>query len=172
MKLGFSEPQRTYESGAQTARSRTEAWVAKTLYCPNCGYSSLNQFPPNLPVADFFCIRCNDQYELKSQKKAFGTKLANGAYETKIRRLESNSSPNLILMAYDAQGARVRDLCLVPKRFFVSSVVEKRKPLAPSARRAGWVGSNILLSRIPHSGRIYCVRNGTIVPKEQILSEW
>ncbi len=172
MRLGFSEPQHRYDSGSQTARSLTEAWVAETLYCPNCGHPKLNQFPANLPVADFFCTQCNDQYELKSQKREFGKKLANGAYETKIKRLESNSSPNLILMNYDAQAAQVRNLCVVPKRFFVPSVVERRKPLAASARRAGWIGSNILLSRIPVSGRIFCVRNGIVVPKEQILGEW
>lgn len=172
MKLNFSEPQRTYASGSQNARSLTEAWVAQRMYCPNCGNPSLSQFPPNLPVADFFCARCNDQYELKSQKKRLGKKVVDGAYDRKVERLRSDTSPNLILMNYDAGAAVVRDICLIPKRFFVPSIIERRKPLAPSARRAGWVGSNILLHRIPISGRIFCVRDGTVVPKERVLEEW
>lgn len=172
MKLGFAEPQRSYFSGSQSARSLTEAWVAQTMYCPNCGHSHLNQFPPNLPVADFFCASCNDQYELKSQKTKFGKKLANGAYATKIERLSSDSSPNLILMNYDAAASIVRDVFLVPKRFFVSSIIEERKPLAVTARRAGWVGSNILLDRIPKSGRIPCIQEGVVTPKERVLEEW
>lgn len=172
MKLGFSEPQRSYSSGSQNARTITEAWVAQTMYCPNCGNSHLNQFPPNMPVADFFCAKCNDQFELKSQKTKFGKKLANGAYATKIERLSSDSSPNLILMNYDVQVRVVRDILLVPKRFFVPAVVEKRKPLAQTARRAGWVGSNILLERIPQSGRIVCVRDGVPTPKADVVAEW
>lgn len=142
------------------------------MYCPNCGNAKLNQFPPNLPVADFFCASCNDQYELKSQKKEFGAKLANGAYETKMERLRSDSSPNLILLKYDQMAAEVRSVCVVPKRFFIPSIVEKRKPLGPNARRAGWVGSNILISKVPTSGRVYFVQDGVISPKKLVLERW
>jgi len=172
MKLGFSEPQRSYFSGSQTARSQTESWVAESMYCPNCGYFQLSQFPANLPVADFFCSHCNDQYELKSQKKSFGKKVVDGAYATKVERLKSDTSPNLILMSYDAAATSVKSLCVIPKRFFVPSIVERRKPLAPTARRAGWVGSNILLHRIPPSGRIYFVQDGIITSKEAVLAQW
>ncbi len=172
MKLGFSEPSKNYKSGSQTARDITEAWIAQSMYCPNCGNSKLKQFPPNLPVADFFCARCNDQYELKSQKKEFGSKVANGAYTTKLDRLRSDSSPNLILLKYDRAAAKVLSVCGVPKRFFIPAIVEKRKPLSPSARRAGWIGSNILLSGIPSSGRIYLVQNGIVSSKDQVLEQW
>lgn len=172
MKLGFSEQQRHYDSGSQTARVITETWVAESLYCPNCGNPRLNQFPPNLPVADFFCNKCQDQFELKSQKKEFGSKIANGAYETKLQRLNSNSSPNLILLKYNSTAAEVDSVCVVPKRFFVPSIVEKRKPLAPTAQRAGWIGSNILIGKIPSSGRVYFVKHGTIAPKKNVLEQW
>lgn len=75
-------------------------------------------------------------------------------------------------MSYDKEAAQVRSLCLIPKRFFVASVVERRKPLAPTARRAGWVGSNILLGKIPQSGRIFCIKNGMIAPKDYVLKGW
>lgn len=166
MKLGFAEPQRHYDSGSQIARTLTEAWVSSSLYCPNCGHPRLSQFRANLPVADFFCTTCNDQYELKSQKKNFGNKVADGAYETKLQRLQSDSSPNLILMSYDPNVSAVKSVCVVPKRFFVTSIVERRKPLAPTARRAGWIGSNILLSKIPNSGRIYFIQDGIVANKE------
>lgn len=172
MKLGFSEIQGSYVSGSQSARVLSETWVADAMYCPNCGNERLHQFPSNLPVADFFCGDCNDQYELKCQKKEFGRKLINGAYEAKVRRLESDSSPNLILMSYDLAASTVRHLCVIPRRFFVAAIVEKRKPLSPTARRAGWIGSNILLDRIPEAGRIHIVRNGIILSREHVLDTW
>lgn len=172
MKFGFREPTTAYVSGSQRARAWTEQWVSEWMYCPNCGNPEVLQFPANLPVADFYCPRCNDQYELKSQKKPFGGRFANGAYSTKIERLKSASNPNLLLLNYDANNALVKDICIVPKHFFVPEIVEKRRPLAPTARRAGWIGSNILLGRIPLSGRIHVVRNGIAVPTEDVLEQW
>jgi len=54
----------------------------------------------------------------------------------------------------------------------VRDIIEKRKPLAATARRAGWIGSNILLSEIPQSGKIFIVRAGQPEPKESVLSKW
>jgi type II restriction enzyme len=56
--------------------------------------------------------------------------------------------------------------------FFVRQIVEERKPLAPTARRAGWVGSNILLNQIPKSGKIFIVRAGQLEPKDVVLAKW
>jgi hypothetical protein len=128
MKFGFEEPQAKYISGSQSARVWTERWVADWIYCPNCGGPRLRQFPPNLPVADFYCPSCNDQYEVKSQKKAFGAKVVDGAYKTKCERLLSASNPNLLLLNYDLALKTVNNVCVVPKHFFVPEIIEKRKP--------------------------------------------
>lgn len=172
MRLGFSETQASYDSGSQQARVLTEAWVNECMFCPNCGNPRLRQFEANRPLADFVCDECEDQFELKSQKRAFGSKLANGAYDTKLARLRANDAPNLMLMQYDGKRKEVINFTVVPKRFFVASLVEKRKPLGPNARRAGWVGSNILLSRVPEAGRVSIVRNGVTTPTGIVLSNW
>ncbi|MDX8534903.1 DpnI domain-containing protein [Mesorhizobium sp. VK25A] len=172
MKFGFEEAQAKYVSGSQRARVWTEQWVSQWLYCPNCAGLRLTQFSANQPVADFFCGHCSDQFELKGQKKAFGAKVADGAYFTKIDRLASSTNPNLILLNYDLNKMAVLNVCMVPKHFFVPDIIEKRKPLAQTARRAGWIGSNILLSRIPNSGRIYIVRNSIPIPKESVIEQW
>jgi len=172
MKTGFSESAANFVSASQTARVDTEAWASSNMFCPNCGNSTLAPYPANRPVADFFCTDCGDQYELKSQSRAFGRKVADGAYETKMQRLASDTSPNLILLQYDRTQRRVENLQVVPKYFFAPSAIEKRKPLALTARRAGWIGSNILLDRIPASGRISVIRRGLIRDRSEVLYEW
>jgi hypothetical protein len=172
MEFGFREPQRPFRSGSQLAKAWTEGWVAEHMFCPNCGCPTLSQLPANSPVADFFCPQCADQFELKSQRKQFGRKLANGAYSAKQERLRSATNPNLLLLSYDLKQRTVRNLFVVPKHFFVLEIVEKRKPLAITAQRAGWIGSNILLDRIPDSGRIRVVNDGKAVPREAVLSAW
>jgi type II restriction enzyme len=172
MKLEFDEAQLPYSSGSQSARAWTEAWVKLWAYCPHCGNRGMSQFPNNSPVADFLCASCNEEFELKSQKRKFGPKVADGAYRTKCERLNSSNNPNLLLMNYDRKSLAVQNLFIVPKHFFVRDIIEQRKPLAATARRAGWIGSNILLGKVPEAGKIHIVQNGIVRPKEIMLEEW
>lgn len=172
MKLGFDETQSPYRSGTQSARAWTEAWVKAWAYCPHCGNAKMSQFPNNTPVADFLCGSCCEEYELKSQKGKFGAKVSDGAYRTKCERLAASNNPNLLLMNYDRASLAVVNLLIVPKHFFVPDIIEERKPLAATARRAGWIGSNILLGKVPETGKIYIVQNGVIRPKDAVLEQW
>jgi type II restriction enzyme len=172
MKLGFEETQTPYSSGSQSARAWTERWVHDWAYCPNCGHAKIKAFPNNSPVADFFCVACKEEFELKSQRNAFGSKVLDGSFRTKCDRLAANNNPNLFLLNYDFKLLSVTNLLVVPKHFFVREIIEKRKPLAASARRAGWIGSNILLNQVPQSGKIFIVRAGQIEPKASVLAKW
>jgi type II restriction enzyme len=87
-------------------------------------------------------------------------------------RVASPSNPNLMLMNYDLGALRVKTLCVIPKQFFVREIIEERKPLAPTAQRAGWVGCNILLREIPEVGKIFYVRDGEVLPKDAVLEKW
>jgi len=172
MKLGFEETQAPYSSGSQNARAWTERWVKDQFFCPNCGNSKLNQFSANRPVADFTCVACNEEFELKSQKSAFGKKIVDGAFGTMCERLAANNNPSLILLNYNLAELRISNAFVVPKHFFTRENVEERKPLHESARRAGWVGCKILLGHIPEVGKIHVVQNGLVRPKETVLAEW
>ncbi len=146
--------------------------MREQLYCPNCGNGRVNQFVQNRPVADFFCPSCSEEYELKSQKTRFGEKVLDGAFRTMCERLKASNNPSLALMNYDVARREVVNLFVVPKQFFIREIIEERKPLASTARRAGWVGCNILLSQIPPSGKIFIVQNGLIRPKQAVLAQW
>jgi type II restriction enzyme len=141
-------------------------------YCPSCGRTNMQQFEANRPVADFVCRACSEEYELKSQKKKLGAKIVDGAYGTMCERLMASNNPNLMLLNYDLHLLSVANLLVVPKHFFVRQTIEERKPLAPTARRAGWIGCNILLSEIPAAGRIYIVKDGQVQPKASVLEQW
>src|ERR1700709_676753 len=172
MKLGFEETQSPFTSGSQKAKAWTEAWVRAWAYCPHCGSAKISPFPNNSPLADFFCPSCEEEFELKSQKGKFGTRVVDGAFKTKCERLASKNNPNLFLMNYDLQSLAVVNLFIVPKHFFVREIIEERKPLAVTARRAGWIGSKILLGQVPESGKIHIVQNGIVRAKELVLAEW
>src|SRR5262249_31424887 len=110
--------------------------------------------------------------ELKSQKTKFGIKVVDGAFATMCARLAETNNPSLLLLNYDLKQFAVTNLFVVPKHFFVQEIIEKRKPLAQTARRAGWTGCNILLNEIPASGKIFFVRNGELQDRDAVLQQW
>lgn len=83
-----------------------------------------------------------------------------------LQKIRTDETPNLIALHYDLSRWRVQNVFLVPHFAFSISAIEKRAPLAATARRAGWVGCNILLTEIPPDARIPLVENGNpINPK-------
>ena len=161
-----------YKSQPQKARILTEAWVDKEIYCPNCGRLNIDKYQNNQPVADFYCSSCREDYELKSKQDGVGLKIVDGAYRTMLERLTSSHNPNLFLLNYDLSNLAIINFFVIPKHFFVPKIIEKRKPLSATARRAGWVGCNILLNQIPQTGKIFFIRDKQIEPKEKVLAEW
>lgn len=161
-----------YKSPSQRARVLTEDWVDKEIFCPNCGKLNIDKYPNNQPVADFFCSNCKEDYELKSKRDVIGTKILDGAYRTKMERLHSSNNPNLFVLNYNLQSLSVLNFFVIPKHFFVPEIIEKRKLLATTARRASWVGSNILLQKIPQIGKIFLIKQQRVEPKEKVIAEW
>jgi type II restriction enzyme len=161
-----------FNSQSQKVGVLSEDWVDQQIYCPNCGQRDIDKYRNNKPVADFFCKHCTEDYELKSKNGPFETKVLDGAYQTMITRLRDAHNPNLFLLNYDALRYRVRDFLVIPKHFFLPSIIEKRKALSLQAQRAGWVGCNILLQSIPETGKIFFVRNGIVEPKTRVTATW
>lgn len=161
-----------YTSQSQRVRVLTEHWVDSSIFCPNCGHLDIDKYPNNQPVADFFCSNCKEDYELKSKEGNMGTKIVDGAYRTMIERLQSANNPNFFLLDYNLENFEVRNFLVIPKHFFIPGIIEERKPLSSTARRAGWIGCNILLQSIPQTGKIFFVKNGKEEAKAKVLSEW
>lgn len=95
-----------------------------------------------------------------------------GDYRSMLRRLTSNNVPNLFALTYASNRDRVLELVVVPSHFFVPAVIEQRRPLANTARRAGWTGCNILFSEIPQTGRVSVVASGIPMDRSLVLSAW
>ena len=159
-----------YTSASQKIRVMSEDWVLHQVFCPNCG-GGIHNYANNKPVADFYCKKCVEDFELKSKNGKIGKKIPTGAYSEMIKRIGSSTKPNFFFMGY-LKTLQVESLFVVPKHFFIPEIIEKRKPLATTAKRAGWIGANILFSKIPKAGQIYYVENGKEISKKDVLSKW
>ena len=159
-----------YRSASQIARVLTEDWMLKNGYCPSC-LSSLNQSKSNSQVLDFSCLSCSNEFELKGKKRNLGKKVTDGAYSSMISRIADVNSPHFYFLSYD-QTYKIKNLIAVPNYFFQDSVIEKRKPLPITAKRANWVGCNILLDQIPDIGKIKMVENSQCIKHDVVQKVW
>lgn len=160
-----------YKSASQKARVFSEEWAERNAFCCVCG-GSLARAQNNSRVLDLICLKCKGGFELKSMRGFLATKVPDGAFATMIDRLRSDASPNFFFLTYDAQCLRVTNFLAVPTYFLDVTVIEQRKPLGLHAVRAGWIGCNIALNRIPEPGRVFYVRNSQVVPRATVLERW
>jgi type II restriction enzyme len=154
-----------YKSKSQLARVTSESWMASNGYCLACESERILPTAANTQARDFECQDCGHPYELKSALRPFGTKIVDGAYVSMIRRIESGSVSSFLLLRY-SQSATVTDLVAIHHSLITREVIQERKPLSPTAKRAGWIGCNILLAGIPPEGRIPLIENGVAIPRE------
>lgn len=154
-----------YSSNSQIARILTENWVKENSYCPCCGENPLNEFENNRPVADFYCKKCSEEFELKSKGGKLTNTITDGAYSTMIQRINSNQNPNFFFLTY-SKNWTVDNFLIIPKQFFTTEIIIKRKPLADTAKRAGWVGCNIDISNIADAGKVFLIKDTKPIHKD------
>jgi len=149
----------------------TEEWGTKNLYCPACDSNSITKALPNTPTIDFTCPKWRQTYQLKSRRDWSENKIVDAAYSTMIAAIRSDNTPNLFLLQY-SPAWWVQNMLLIPHFFITESIIEKRRPLGPLARRAGWIGCNILLKEIPEDGKLGIVSNGIEVEPTEVRKQF
>lgn len=127
--------------------------------------------PHNSQAVDFACPKCSAAFQLKAARTWNERRIPDAGYHAMMRALGGDSVPNLLVMQYTADWY-VRNLLVVPSFFFTAAAIERRKPLGPTARRAGWVGCNILLSKIADLGKIRIVRDGEAFDASSVREQY
>jgi type II restriction enzyme len=108
---------------------------------------------------------------LKSSKSWNPKKIVDGGYDAMLRAIRTDRAPNLFVLQYSSSWL-VQNLMLIPRFFFTESIIEKRRPLSLGARRAGWIGCNILLGKIPADGKIAVVSDGFPVSARSVRQQF
>jgi type II restriction enzyme len=153
-----------YTSQTQIARVLSEGWFRQNGYCLSCEGNHLIQTKANSKASDFLCPGCTERYELKAFRSEPTKRLVDGAYDALLSQMHSGSVPTLMLMGRSDQW-QIQALTAVHHSFLTPDVVEKRKPLSPQARRAGWIGCNIRLDLLGEDARIPIVKLG--IPEDR-----
>ncbi len=155
-----------YKNKSQKARVITETWLLDNFKCPFCN-SKLTQYTANNKCADYFCKKCNEDFELKTIKGKFPKDKMNGAgYKATLDKINSDKSSHWILLEHN--NFTVSGLTFIPKYFFYDEMIEPRKELSETAKRHGWQGCRIALNMIPSFGKISYIKNNKEVDKKII----
>jgi type II restriction enzyme len=86
--------------------------------------------------------------------------------------IRKDETPNFYFLHYDLATWGIRNLLLIPSFAFPTSAIIKRKPLSATARRAGWIGCNIALHRIPSDARIPVVTETVVLPANEVRARF
>ena len=164
----YNEYNQQYKSQSQLARVVTEHWFKDNMYCPFCSNDRLKEFDNNYPVADFHCIHCDEEFQLKSTKTKLGKTITDGEYNKMMDAINKNTAPNLLLLNYSPNIDYVLNLMIIPKEFILPSAIVKRNPLSENARRAGWTGCNIKVDLISDEGKILAVQDKSVISKSEV----
>lgn len=146
-----------YSSKSQISRVISEQWIRENGYCLSCNSEQLIPTRANSMASDFFCGFCQQTYELKTFHRKPPRKLVDGAYAAMLSRIQSDSAPVLLLLERNDLW-QVRNLTAIRNLFLTPQVIEVRKPLSSTARRAGWIGCSIRLDLIAQDARIAVVQ--------------
>jgi len=160
-----------YISQSQKVRRITEEWAGQNLFCAACESNRVITSANNTQAIDFVCPECGASYQLKAGQRWNERRIPDAGYNAMIAALQSDQVPNLLVMQY-SQKWFVENLMLIPSFFFSQSAVEKRQPLGANARRAGWVGCNILLYAISEQGKIRLITDGNIHQPQMIRNQY
>jgi type II restriction enzyme len=161
-----------YKSNSQRARILSENWFSSEMYCPSCLNENITRCPNNEKVKDFFCEKCNSEFQLKASNKKFSKRIVDGEFSTMMHFISKNKSPNFFLMHYSNNDWFIKNLFVIPKFFISPSIIEKRNPLKETARRSGWTGCNILINNIPEDGKISVISQEKIIDKKIVNKQW
>ena len=164
-------PGANYRSPAQIARVISESWFSQYGYCLACDTESLIRTAANTRCSDFFCPTCGHRYELKTFRRRPTASLVDGAYGALISRIMEGSAPTLLLLQRNPSWI-VESLTAIHSVFLTPSVIEQRKPLGPTARRAGWIGCNIRLDRIGPDGEIPVIKHGQVRTRKDVRRQF
>ena len=155
-----------YKNKSQKARVITETWLLNNFKCPFCN-SKLTQYTANNKCADYYCKKCNEDFELKTINGKFPKDKMNGAgYKATLDKINSDKSSHWILLEHN--NFTVNGLTFIPKYFFYDEMIEPRKELSETAKRHGWQGCRIALNMIPSFGKISYIKNNKEVDKKII----
>ncbi len=149
----------------QELGERGEKAVLKHADCPRCNRARhFKRLPQNFDCADVICKFCGFLAQVKTARLAEGSqdfppKIPGAGWKPLHERMIAGIYHGLYVVGFKQNGKTLVRIDFVPPHVLQATpaVFEPRKPLSPTARRAGWTGHMLNISKLPPIGmmRVY-----------------
>ena len=132
-----------------------ENYIVYNLPCPVCNENKLEKYKQNEKSRDASCKNCKCQLQIKASKmtnvnkKITILKLLGASYTTTLASIKNNNVHFVIVYYYvDIYNYyHVSNIYFVNSKDINENCIEMRKPLSATAKRAGWVGCNLVFKK-------------------------
>jgi hypothetical protein len=142
----------------QRLGDKGEAAVAKHVPCPRCNKPRhLARLQRNFQCADLICKFCGYLAQVKAVTLAgedLPDRILGAAWGPQHEQIIAGIYHGLFLVGFSKAGRLVR-IDYIPAHILETTpeIFEPRKPLGPTAKRAGWQGFIYNLAMLPPIGR-------------------
>jgi|688.fasta_scaffold1169375_1 hypothetical protein len=137
-----------------------EQAVAKHIRCPKCKKTerTFRLLPPSFTSSDLVCDFCGYFAQVKTIRQtnldSLPEKLRGAAWKPQKERMDAGIFIPLFIVVF--VSAKEFAIFLLPTDFQTPEMFEKRNPLKETAKRKGWVGYTIVLTKaISSPQRVY-----------------
>ena len=161
-----------YRSGSQIARKISEDWATRNLFCLLVLLTTSTLPEPTRPCGTTLVQPVGRSISSKARVSDSDGRSAISAYDIKMQAIADGQAPHYAFLQYSKLTSRVTDLFVVPGHFLSPAVIEQRAPLKDTAMRHGWVGSNILIGKLPTEARVLVVEAGVCREPSDVRDEW
>jgi type II restriction enzyme len=130
-----------------------EKLVTKRIPCPGCKKSNtLQPLIQNFKCLDIICDFCGYVAQVKTNKvkdiNKIPNKILGGAWGPFKERMMSGRFFHLFIVLVDENSPSKFAIYYLPADLQKPEIFTERKPLSPTARRAGWIGTDYNLSLV------------------------
>ena len=142
-----------WKSESRIVGEACEEYIKTNMKCVRCT-GSFGKCKTNEKSVDLFCLNCGQKYQIKA-KCTTPTQLRNimnknmfktigGDYSTTVNNICENIDYFIIL--YGKDSYEIYNILYSKKENMNTECIVPRKPLAPTAKRAGWQGCIIIFN--------------------------
>jgi type II restriction enzyme len=145
-----------WKSESRIVGEACEYYVKNNVKCVRCNNNNFEKCKTNEKSKDLICSSCNQIFQIKAknttQKQTNTIKNKNtfktigGEYSTTLNHI--NEKIDYFIILYEKHSYKIINILYIQNENINSNCIIPRKPLARTAKRAGWQGCNILFNNI------------------------
>jgi type II restriction enzyme len=145
-----------WKSESRIVGEASENYTKDNIKCLRCNENNFKKCKTNEQSKDLICISCNQKFQIKAksvtQQQVNNIKTKNkfttlgGEYSTTLKNI--NEQIDYLIILYEKHTYKIISMLYIKYENINFKCIIPRKPLAITAKRAGWQGCTFIFDNI------------------------